>query len=102
MILAASDCVRPRAFSSFSILIMSSERITRCSASSRPNPRSLNTFPLERVILPLALSIALSPAVLQQLPISRSRQVEVRTGCLPRTLLEGVQYVDALEEPRHI
>ena len=91
--------MRPRAFSSFSILIMSSERIVRCSASSRPNPRSLKTFPLERVILPLAFSMAFSPPMLQQLPISRSRQLDVGTGGLPGALLEGVQYVDALEEP---
>jgi hypothetical protein len=62
----------------------------------------LNTFLLERVILPLALSMALSPSKLQQLPIARPRQVDVGTGGLLGAFLEGVQHVDALEEPGNV
>ena len=40
--------------------------------------------------------------MLQQLPIARSRQLDVGTGGLLGALLEGVQYVDALEEPGNV
>src|SRR3972149_2938374 len=102
MSLAASDCVSPRAFSSFSILIISSERIARCSASAGPNPRSLKTFPLGRVPLLLAFSIALFPPMFQQLSVPSSSQLQVTTGGLACALLEGVQYVDPLEKPGDI
>jgi len=50
IILAAILYLRRRDAMSFCTCIMRSARTNRCSASSRRNPRSRNTFPLEGVI----------------------------------------------------
>jgi len=44
---AACACLRPRSLRTFSIWIMRSARIRRCSDSSGPKPRSRKTLPLD-------------------------------------------------------
>jgi len=46
--------------------------------------------------------MAFSPPMFQQLSIARPRKLDVGTGGLLGTLLESVQYVDALKEPGNV
>ena len=64
-ILAAVLCLRPRDSMSFCTWIMRSARTSRCSASSRRNPKSRNTFPVDGVIFSFKVFLP-SPALTAQ------------------------------------
>src|SRR5438046_3178233 len=82
--------------------IMRSERIFRCSASSRVNPRSRKTFPDDfRTRVAIASSSDSSPSGLEPY-IAASSHLDVVRTCLPRLLFEGVQNVDRLAELGHV
>jgi len=100
--LAAWGCLRPRSLSTFSIWIIRSARIRRCSASSEAKPRSRKTLPLDRANLCLPFAMISLPSLLQQVPISALRELYVSPWGLPTPLLESVKHINALGKPRHV
>ena len=94
--------LEPPASSAVCTSIIRSARIRRCSASSRPKPRSRNTLPLERVILSLLLRGMACSRCLHERPESRSGDLDVASGDPRRLLLEGVHDVHGLLEGRHV
>src|SRR5262245_29133872 len=99
---AASRCLSRRAVMSFWTWIMRSARTNRCSASSRRNPTSRNTFPVDAVTLSCLPTLA-SPQTLElplsdQLSVPLSREIDIVLRRFPAPLLESVQDVDCFPE----
>ena len=100
--LAAGFCLSPRDAMIFWTSIMRSARTRRCSASSRRNPRSRNTLPVEGVILSFLDTLpSRQPAYAtlgDQGPVPLLGQRQIGARRLPRTLLERVEHIDGLRE----
>lgn len=79
-ILAASACFNARRATAFCTAIIKSERIKRCSASSRENPRSRNTLPLEGVIFNRVLRAMAASSLGQQGLKPATGDADVRNG----------------------
>jgi hypothetical protein len=99
--LAACACLRPRSLRTFSIWIMRSARIRRCSDASGPKPRSRKTLPRDRT-KPLRFATFLLPSHFEQVSISISRLLYVSFWGLTSPLFDGTKDVNALREPRHV
>jgi len=99
---AVSRCFNCRAAMSFCIWIIRSARTSRCSASSRWNPRSRNTLPVDAVTLSgLPTLTSRQPSLLSladQRSVSLSGEIHITPGRFPAPFLEGVQYVHGLCE----
>src|SRR6266446_3330807 len=99
---AATFCFSLRDAMIFWTSIIRSARMRRCSASSRRNPRSRNTLPVEGVILSLlgilssrqASHAALSNQGAEPLP----GQLHIAARRLPRALFERMQHIDGLRK----
>src|SRR3990172_4977427 len=99
---AACACLRPRSLRTFSIWIMRSARIRRCSDSSGLKPRSRKTLPLVLAKLCLRFAMFFLPSRLEQVSISVPRLLYVSLWGLTSPLLERVEDVNALRKPRHV
>src|SRR2546426_9559385 len=78
--------------------IIRSDRIFRFSASTLSNPRSMKMLSLPRT----RLSFPLMPSLLNKLPESSARQLDVRPRSLARLLLKRMQHVYRLHKLRHV
>jgi hypothetical protein len=105
-IFAAAFCLRRRDAIIFWTWIIRSARIKRCSASSRRNPRSRNTLPVEGVILTFIRDLpffpTLHPPEPHEGPKSLPPQFDVVPVRLPAPLLERVEHVNRLRELGHV
>ena len=99
---AASRCFRRRAAMSFCTWIMRSARTSRCSASSRRNPTSRKTLPVDAVMRTrrptLASRLTLELSLFGECSVSLPCDLHIRFGRSPAPLLEGVQDVHGLCE----
>lgn len=103
---AASRCFRRCAAMSFCTWIMRSARTRRCSASSRRNPRSRNTFPVDAVTLSFLATLPSRQTpdlpLSDQLSVSLPSELHIALGCSPAPFLERVQHVHCLCELRDV
>ena len=100
--LTAACCFSRRDAMIFWTSIIRSARTRRCSASSRRNPRSRNTLPVEGVILSflgnLASRQAAHAALSDQGTVPLPDRLQVAARRFPRALLERVQHIDSRRE----
>src|SRR5262245_44549616 len=82
--------------------IMRSARTRRCSDSSRRNPRSRNTLPVDGVIFSFLGKLSSCQAVCatprDQSSIPLPGKLQVAAPGLPRALLERMKHIDGLDE----
>src|SRR2546425_5893239 len=86
----------------FCASIIRSARTRRCSASSRRNPKSRNTLPVDGVTLSFLVNSpshqSLHASLSDQSPEPLSGQLHVATPRLSCALFERVQHIDGLPE----
>jgi len=103
---AASFCLSFRDLMSFWTVIKRSARTKRCSASSRRNPRSRNTLPVEGVILGfighLPSRLVVLPAPSQKRRVPLTSHTNIATRCLPRPFFKTMKHIDCFGEFRQI
>ncbi len=106
IILAASRCLRRREAISFWTWIIRSARTSRCSASSRRNPKSRNTFPVEGVTLSFMVNLSSRQTPRASMRCQGSESLpgyfHVASRRLPGPFLKRVQYINGFCKLGHV